>query len=275
MQKRVKELVNKLKEQYALEPKILEAHVRQHIDATFDELCDFIDDEVLKSEVGTEDNYDYGDEVEELKTEEAKGVEDDQGRLGTDQIICEDVLLSSFKVTKCKRKAAHNPAECKNFHDVLDRRRRILNHWYSSKPCASVIQEGLFIDPRNCPYRDACLNAHTRNEIYYHPDFFRTKTCAEIKAKCQRKAYCPFNHNQAADDHIIEEEKARAAAAFQPKAAEQAKKTTPEPREEEAKGRHERKNSLCMYCVLRLKQNVKTSGRCTCHIKNRILRPEA
>jgi len=265
--KREQELINKLKKEYArMSQKEIEAFISKHRGATFDELLDLIDEAIVGSECASEVHYDYGED-EDAKNEEVKWFDIEAGVADEDRIICGNFLLSTFKTTKCKRKAPHNQYECRYFHDVLDRRRRLTNHWYSAVPCASSYQGGAFVDPRNCFYKDKCLNAHTRNEIFYHYEFFRTKPCSETTAKCIRKDFCPFLHSQAADACLLEEEKKRAAEQAAPE-NKQPEQKQQRPAESDQKVRHERKASLCMYCTLALNRGVAV-GRCTCRKKNR------
>jgi hypothetical protein len=237
----------------------LEAVVRSNRQASYDELCDLVDDMILGDEDYTP-SYDYGDEAEAPQAEEVRQ-ERVEPVIGSKIYVFGDVLLDSFKTTKCKRKAAHNSYECKGYHGVLERRRKLTTSEYSIVPCAAVFQGGVFLDPMNCYFKQACENAHTKNEVFYHPLFFRTKECGE--SNCPRLLACPFIHSaaQPTEEQRAEEMKQKAEETEQ-----KAEETKVEQEEAKQEGR---RKSLCLYCTLKLTHKVNTGGRCTCQEKNR------
>lgn len=50
-------------------------------------------------------------------------------------------------------------------------------------------------EPVECPYGFACVFAHTKDEVLFHPDIFKTILCKEFEetGECHR-FYCPFGH---------------------------------------------------------------------------------
>lgn len=113
--------------------------------------------------------------------------------------ILEDRLVSQYLVNKCVG-CTENP--CLNYHKGQQPRRPLVYlgkySWnYSSKKCKNT----------NCRL-EKCPYAHTTEEIYYHPENFRKKSCNYplLGGKCSKFGeFCPFIHeqNNAAEEKIV------------------------------------------------------------------------
>lgn len=98
--------------------------------------------------------------------------------------------LKSFQTEKCKRDNCQDE-DCLDYHNVFQRRRNIDSHRYDPVPCMLVFRNKKFLESSVCPNEDDCNKAHTKNEIYFHPSFYKTKLCQ--KESCSLH-YCPFLH---------------------------------------------------------------------------------
>lgn len=100
-------------------------------------------------------------------------------------------IVENFKTERCQDLCQQE--DCFNFHSTLEKRRSPCYYTYSALPCSYVYKESEFVEGNNCPYRDNCRSAHSKNEIYYHPNMYKTKEC-NIPA-CGKK-YCAFRHSE-------------------------------------------------------------------------------
>lgn len=112
--------------------------------------------------------------------------------------------LLSFRTRWCKKKTCSDPYKCEHAHrEVNDGvlRRNPQEFFYYGKKCEKVT----FRDYKNtidyankCPDGDECKFAHTREEVMYHPDVYKTQLCEDwqTKEKCPRDWTCAFAHGK-------------------------------------------------------------------------------
>ncbi len=103
-----------------------------------------------------------------------------------------EFALATFKTLPCHKPRCDNVYKCMYYHNRLERRRNCDQYRYQAKMCPQVFVGQRFSDPSDCPYGDACPMCHTKNELYYHPLRFRTRSCA--RSPCPYGEYCPDKH---------------------------------------------------------------------------------
>jgi hypothetical protein len=96
--------------------------------------------------------------------------------------------LSTYKIYKCNKVGCDE--NCINYHDITERRRDPILFSYSEVPCINV-RPGTDFLPRNCENGDYCNLAHSKNEVYYHENNYKKRTC--FRVDCRLK-YCAFTH---------------------------------------------------------------------------------
>lgn len=96
----------------------------------------------------------------------------------------------SFKTEMCENLQC-KIEDCVKFHDFMERRRNPDSFFYSVVPCNFVYKDFVFAAPGNCPNKDLCELAHTKNEVYYHKDLYKRFECKA--APCYSKI-CAFVH---------------------------------------------------------------------------------
>ena len=101
-------------------------------------------------------------------------------------------IIETFKTEKCENSYC-TQEDCIRYHSALEKRRSPCWYTYSTIPCSYVYKNYSFTDLRACPYKDACRSAHSKNEIYYHPNMYKTKACNV--EPCYKK-YCAFWHRE-------------------------------------------------------------------------------
>lgn len=108
----------------------------------------------------------------------------------------EDFVMHKFKTEWCPIGGPHNWDDCVYAHTLRDWRRMPLIVGYSSRPCGRWIQSLTKGNERSyaerCPNGIACPMAHGAKEQLYHPHFYKTMPCSEVR--CQRGVLCAFMH---------------------------------------------------------------------------------
>ena len=87
---------------------------------------------------------------------------------------------------------------CLYYHSHSEKRRVYKYFPYSSTLCPQVYE---------CSNSDKCENAHTLNEILYHPSLYRSEMCnyPKINNVCIFDKICPFFHESKDQDQIFNE----------------------------------------------------------------------
>ncbi|CAG9318161.1 unnamed protein product [Blepharisma stoltei] len=109
--------------------------------------------------------------------------------------------IKTFKTEPCIIESCKNQ-DCLGYHDEKQRRRNLDKFRYDAIPCIFVFRERKFLDPNLCPNGDDCNKAHTKNEIYFHQSFYKTKPCK--KEACRVNNNCPFLHQSHKDKKNVE-----------------------------------------------------------------------
>lgn len=107
-----------------------------------------------------------------------------------DQLVIE-LDLSQYKIFPCSNRSKHNHKQCPCYHYPKDRRRP--NWKYSADMCQYDEQ------PEKCPKGDSCPKAHSRAELLYNSEKYRTKFCSYYPDRveaCEFGDYCSFAHSK-------------------------------------------------------------------------------
>jgi hypothetical protein len=107
----------------------------------------------------------------------------------------------TYKTELCENKACKSD-DCIKYHDAFEKRRNFNEYNYLSVPCNFTYKDSNFLSPENCPNKDLCELAHTKNEVYYHKTMYKTKNCRNIP--CYSK-FCAFLHPGEYIGDIVEE----------------------------------------------------------------------
>ena len=109
--------------------------------------------------------------------------------------------LKTYKTLECPygEKCLLDMKLCFNYHNYIDRRRPDYEK-ITSKICDYAFEEGLFINPENCPRGDKCENIHSVAEFCYYPKHFKRQFCKDEKDQvCKYKKVCPYRHRSNND----------------------------------------------------------------------------
>eukprot|EP01083_Nonionella_stella_P064757 169076_1 len=104
-----------------------------------------------------------------------------------------------YKTKSCDNTDFHPQDKCPFFHNFDDRRRNPLTYSYSGRPCTRVNASGRAVesawgDPAVCPFGDRCKQCHTWQEMFYHPDTYKTRQCAGYVRVCKFFVQCKHFH---------------------------------------------------------------------------------
>lgn len=128
--------------------------------------------------------------------------------------------LVRYKTEQCKIRNCDG-VYCFNYHSLTERRRNPQDFKYSPKPCINIYKGGIFQSLENCPKKDGCGFSHSKTEMQYHKDIFKSKDCKSINCS---HPYCSFNHidnsqtsYQETKKTYEEEKKARENLEFEPR----------------------------------------------------------
>jgi len=119
-------------------------------------------------------------------------------------------LLNIFKTKPCQRLANAGvcqwKSQCQFSHCSDWPRRQPRRHRYSTTVCPSLVAgaasspDGLANPRTHCAAGLTCPYAHSKEEVLFHPDLFKTQLCEEHgnsrstkRSRCHRY-YCPFAH---------------------------------------------------------------------------------
>lgn len=107
-----------------------------------------------------------------------------------------DFYLYEYKTVYCPFNHSHDKSSCEYAHNVQDYRRNpnlssykaeICKKWNVSSDVSTYTQGG-------CDLLENCEKCHGWKELEYHPNFYKTRPCANGE-NCMRKD-CGYWHNQ-------------------------------------------------------------------------------
>jgi len=113
--------------------------------------------------------------------------------------LTEEFFMYKFKTLWCPVGVQHDWQTCVYAHNYQDARRQV-SIGYGPRPCPYWAKK----DPsaeysQRCPLGLRCPFSHGAKEQLYHPQYFRTVICRDLRAKaCPRQRLCAFFHRRAA-----------------------------------------------------------------------------
>mmetsp|Transcript_44722 Transcript_44722/g.103418 ORF Transcript_44722/g.103418 Transcript_44722/m.103418 type:complete len:381 (+) Transcript_44722:69-1211(+) len=114
------------------------------------------------------------------------------------QAMTEHFFMYRYKTMWCPIGIQHEWHSCVYAHNYQDARRpisigygpRLCPYWNKKDTCTEYAQR--------CPVGLRCPYAHGAKEQLYHPMYFKTVTCRDLKSKaCPRHHLCAFFHNKS------------------------------------------------------------------------------
>lgn len=109
--------------------------------------------------------------------------------------------LSSFRTSWCAKRYEHDHAVCGFAHVEINRgwlRRDPVVHKYKPMSCPNIKpipgKEGCYINM--CPRGVDCENAHSNEEIMYHPGNYKKLACTNSATSCPLREVCPRVHTK-------------------------------------------------------------------------------
>jgi hypothetical protein len=100
----------------------------------------------------------------------------------------------TYKTQECSYKCQQE--NCTYFHYPSERRRDERKFQYRGIPCRHAFSSGQ-PDPSLCSKGDSCGFSHTKNELSYHHDTYRTKPCNNPRCN---PTLCTFKHSDSPQD---------------------------------------------------------------------------
>lgn len=114
--------------------------------------------------------------------------------------------LSSFRTLWCAKRYEHDHAVCGFAHIEINRgwlRRDPVAHKYKPISCPNIKplpgKEGCYINM--CPRGVHCENAHSNEEIIYHPGNYKRLACTNSASSCPLRDVCPRVHTKQDMQH--------------------------------------------------------------------------
>jgi len=112
--------------------------------------------------------------------------------------LTEEFFMYRFKTLWCPIGVQHDWQTCVYAHNYQDARRQV-SIGYGPRPCPYWAKK----DPgaeysQRCPLGLRCPFSHGAKEQLYHPQYFRTVICRDLRANaCPRQRLCAFFHRRA------------------------------------------------------------------------------
>ncbi|CAK8992036.1 unnamed protein product [Durusdinium trenchii] len=112
--------------------------------------------------------------------------------------LTEDFFMYQYKTLWCPIGVQHDWQNCVYAHNYQDARRK-LSIGYGPQPCPHWAKKDPSLDyEQRCPQGLRCPYAHGAKEQLYHPRYFRTVVCRDLRSKaCPRDRLCAFFHRRA------------------------------------------------------------------------------
>lgn len=106
--------------------------------------------------------------------------------------------MYKFKTLWCPVGVQHDWQACVYAHNYQDARRQV-TIGYGPRPCPYWAKKDGSADyAQRCPLGLRCPFSHGAKEQLYHPQYFRTVICRDLRAKaCPRMKLCAFFHRRA------------------------------------------------------------------------------
>jgi len=114
------------------------------------------------------------------------------------EVLTEDFFMYQYKTLWCPIGVQHDWQNCVYAHNYQDARRK-LSIGYGPQPCPHWAKKDPSLDyEQRCPQGFWCPYAHGAKEQLYHPRYFRTVVCRDLRSKaCPRDRLCAFFHRRA------------------------------------------------------------------------------
>lgn len=131
---------------------------------------------------------------EEAQTELLSEAQEEQ----VPEVLTEDFFMYQYKTLWCPIGVQHDWQNCVYAHNYQDARRK-LSIGYGPQPCPHWAKKDPSLDyEQRCPQGFWCPYAHGAKEQLYHPRYFRTVVCRDLRSKaCPRDRLCAFFHRRA------------------------------------------------------------------------------
>lgn len=112
--------------------------------------------------------------------------------------LTEEFFMYQFKTLWCPIGVQHDWQTCVYAHNYQDARRQV-SIGYGPRPCPYWAKKDVVAEySQRCPLGLRCPFSHGAKEQLYHPQYFRTVICRDLRAKaCPRQKLCAFFHRRA------------------------------------------------------------------------------
>lgn len=112
--------------------------------------------------------------------------------------LTDSFFMFSFKTLWCPIGVQHDWQSCVYAHNYQDARRKV-SIGYGPRPCPYWAKKDVGSSyTQRCPYGLHCPFSHGAKEQLYHPQYFRTVICRDVRMKaCPREELCAFFHKRA------------------------------------------------------------------------------
>mmetsp|Transcript_66801 Transcript_66801/g.168676 ORF Transcript_66801/g.168676 Transcript_66801/m.168676 type:complete len:688 (-) Transcript_66801:126-2189(-) len=111
--------------------------------------------------------------------------------------LTEHFFMYQFKTLWCPIGVQHDWQTCVYAHNYQDARRQV-SIGYGPRPCPYWAKKDIVAEySQRCPMGLHCPFSHGAKEQLYHPHYFRTVICRDLRAKaCPRQKLCAFFHRR-------------------------------------------------------------------------------
>eukprot|EP00448_Togula_jolla_P004262 CAMPEP_0170608400 /NCGR_PEP_ID=MMETSP0224-20130122/21564_1 /TAXON_ID=285029 /ORGANISM="Togula jolla, Strain CCCM 725" /LENGTH=592 /DNA_ID=CAMNT_0010933623 /DNA_START=18 /DNA_END=1796 /DNA_ORIENTATION=+ len=116
----------------------------------------------------------------------------------TPAALTEEFFMYQFKTLWCPVGVQHDWQSCVYAHNYQDARRQV-SIGYGPRPCPYWAKKDASAEySQRCPLGLRCPFSHGAKEQLYHPQYFRTVICRDLRSKaCPRQKLCAFFHRRA------------------------------------------------------------------------------
>eukprot|EP00931_Biecheleriopsis_adriatica_P032442 TRINITY_DN18932_c0_g1_i1.p1 TRINITY_DN18932_c0_g1~~TRINITY_DN18932_c0_g1_i1.p1 ORF type:complete len:612 (-),score=100.73 TRINITY_DN18932_c0_g1_i1:142-1977(-) len=114
------------------------------------------------------------------------------------EALTDEFFMYHFKTLWCPIGVQHDWQTCVYAHNYQDARRKV-SIGYGPQPCPYWAKKDASTEyNQRCPQGLYCPYAHGAKEQLYHPRYFRTVICRDLRTKaCPRDGLCAFFHRRA------------------------------------------------------------------------------
>jgi len=112
--------------------------------------------------------------------------------------LTDEFFMYKYKTRWCPIGVQHEWHTCVYAHNYQDARRPV-NIGYGAKLCPYWSKKDTGAEySQRCPLGLRCPYSHGAKEQLYHPHYFKTVVCRDLKGKaCPRQLLCAFHHHRA------------------------------------------------------------------------------